>query len=350
MDIEVLEAAGSDASNYSESSDSDQISLTIPSTTPEWHDSEPLLQHFTLEDLNARGYINLETICTDASFGYATRRALPAARWREQRGLIATGTGEATKIIDKKAASAGKSKQQRLGKYYRIHPLLHPDMWDFAEMEEKSTGFWEALRPVFQLATLLLEHDDMIGYIIGLLDITKHKRIDHPEAEKRRGEKLFWFEKRENPSNEEKLQAWMELHELTKTLWWREFRFVEVPSTHGLTNSRNGSELIFINAKYFDILCRGELATAGARSWFPGSDEDSARLRVQFVLAVTMVHEIIHALWWKKFPDLKEPFYRDTRASETGWQWEMLLFTGLIDGLGKEYGFPYVSRSSLFEQ
>lgn len=114
-----------------------------------------------------------------------------------------------------------------------------------------------------------------------------------------------------------------------------------------LTVIRGHFAAIRIHPTYLDVLCRGTPARSISIDWTPGTDEESVRLRMQWMLATILVHELMHAMWivWHG-TKVGEPYYRDTRVAELGWQWESNLFSGTIvpgiDGpAGANYGFQF---------
>lgn len=81
-------------------------------------------------------------------------------------------------------------------------------------------------------------------------------------------------------------------------------------------------------------------------SW--SREEDSALRRSIFNLAVTMVHELCHALEnavTLRLDDsetyIPEPFYSDHRIAELGYAFERVLFGGVIEPLGYYQAAPY---------
>jgi hypothetical protein len=309
----------------------------LPET--KWHEGDPILRKIGLERLNDKGYINLETICTDRSFGYSSDRALQAARWRAelevQVGLYHR-VGEPIK-------SKSKGKPVKLDDFHRIHPIFRQDNWSSDDLLSKNHVF-DKLKPVLQLATVLLEDENMVGYIFGMLDIDSHKEITLPGIKERLERKAYWFEKRDNLSKAERQTVWKDLYELGENLWITDIEMTgKQENLHGLTHGERGSIEIVLNKQMVDCVCREASPVEDAADWNPGSDVESARLRVMFNLATTLVHEVMHALWRNKYSPAYEPYYMDTRAAELGFQWEQLLYSGQIDNPTGDRGSPYVS-------
>ncbi|KAG9529009.1 hypothetical protein KCU93_g3812, partial [Aureobasidium melanogenum] len=304
-----------------------------------WHDNDPLLRIIGLEKLNERGYVNLKPIYMDRTFGYSGDRALNAARWRAE---YETQIGLYTQVNETFEGKYGK-----LDEYHRIHPIFRQDNWtsdDLFRLGYESTRSFRKLKPVLQLATLLLEDENMVGYIFGMLDVNSHKEITFGGIEKRLGRKIFSFKQRHNLSEAEKQMVWRELYELSKHVSWTEKEATgEMNGLYGLTKGKRGSIEIFLDKRNIDYVCRGASPIEDGIDWTPGSDEESARLRVKFILAITMVHEAMHALWCNKYHPDREPFYIDTRMAELGHQWEQLLYSGQIDNpTSQDRGSPYI--------
>ncbi|KEQ73237.1 hypothetical protein M436DRAFT_22099, partial [Aureobasidium namibiae CBS 147.97] len=177
-----------------------------------------------------------------------------------------------------------------------------------------------------------------VGYIFAMLDVSSHKEITLPGVEKRLGRKVYWFERRLNLTEAERQSVWKDLYELSENLWWVEVDLTnEKEKVHGYTIGCRGSIEIHLNKQDTDCACREVQCAEDAVEWQPGSNESSARLRVMFNLATTLVHEVLHALW-RNF----EPYYMDTRAAELGFQWEQLLYSGQIDNPTSDRGSPYI--------
>lgn len=346
MDLDdSAEDYASDSSSYSDDSGLQTLSrasaLALP-TRLMWHEGNPVLSKIGLQTLNDKGYVNLETICTDPSFGYSGNRALHAARWRAeldvQRGL--------SRRVDKNKTG----KYGKLDDVHRIHPIFRRDNWnsDTLLLGSEETCTFNKLKPVLQLATLLLEDESTVGYIFAMLDVSSHKRITISGVEKRLGRKVFWFERRLNLTEAERQSVWKDLYELSQTLWWNEKDWTnDKEKLHAYTTGDKGSVEIYVNKQDIDCVCREVQCAEDAMEWQPGSDELSARLRVMFNLATTLVHEVMHALWRNKFAPDFEPYYMDTRAAELGFQWEQLLYSGAIDNPTLDRGSPYVSSDEL---
>jgi hypothetical protein len=333
-----------DSDTGDESYNDDQNLVTPPPVLSllaetKWHEGDPILRKIGLERLNDKGYINLETICTDQSFGYSGERALQAARWRAklevQVGLYHR--------VEKPTKSKSKGKFGKLDDFHRIHPIFRQDNWSSDDLLSKNHVF-NKLKPVLQLATLLLEDENMAGYIFAMLDVDSHKEITLPGVQERLERKVHWFEKRNNLSKAERQEVWKNLYELGENLWWTDKEMTgKEENLHGYTHGERGSIEIVLNKQMVDYVCREASPVEDAADWNPGSDVESARLRVMFNLATTVVHEVMHALWRNKyFPDF-EPYYMDTRAAELGFQWEQLLYSGQIDNPTGDRGSPYVS-------
>jgi len=342
MDLDdSAEDYASDSSSYS-----DDSGLRTPSPAPplalplrlKWHEGDPILSTIGLQKLNDKGYVNLETICTDKSFGCSSNRPLHAARWRAEL--------EVQKGLYPQVNKNKKGKHGKLDDVHRIHPIFRQDNWDADDLllggEQNCT--FNKLKPVLQLATLLLEDESTAGYIFAMLDVSSHKEITFPGVEKRLGRKVYWFERRLNLTEAERQSVWKDLYELSENLWWVEVDLTnEKEKVHGYTIGGRGSIEIHLNEQDTNCACREAQCAEDAVEWQPGSDEPSARLRVMFNLATTLVHEVLHALWRNKYAPDFEPYYMDTRAAELGFQWEQLLYSGQIDNPTSDRGSPYVS-------
>ena len=90
-----------------------------------------------------------------------------------------------------------------------------------------------------------------------------------------------------------------------------------------------------INEDFLDILSGRQQVHDYSMSWEPGTDVESARLRTQVALAITIVHEFAHAIWFcinKKYK--VDPYLRGHFINELGFELEHMLFSGLIMPIG----------------
>jgi hypothetical protein len=128
-----------------------------------------------------------------------------------------------------------------------------------------------------------------------------------------------------------------------------------IPSSDNSTKSAK----TVVNIQFLQVLQRNLQASQNSMPWTPGSHDESAVLRTQFALAVTLVHEVMHALWiitnhtkeelspipphYPQWVKRKEPFFRDGRMNEKGACWEDYVFGGMLHMLGKPTGaiMPY---------
>ena len=316
---------------------------------PAVHDLFPdnsFMKAITIEQLNEEGYINLDSVETDEGFGYAKTRRLPAARWRQ--ALNDTKAAASTLLGMTQPMSI--PPREEIVEVNRIHPVFAREHWArIPDLYESKYGQWEDFLPVLKLATLLLEEESQIGFLVGLLDIERHKVINNAEAIMRAKRPLHSFEARKNPSRDQVIAVWRDLMNLK--VIWRELDESDEnhKGLHGLTMLREDNTITLdLNPTYFDILIRFiPVPEYTPVDWEPGTDEVSARLRTQWLCAVTIVHELMHALWFNKFELRAEPFYTDTRVAELGWQWEQEMFSGNPEPQTRELACPYVSKSCL---
>lgn len=286
---------------------------TIQDDEP-WDRSHLLLSIVGSKMLHDYGYINLKDISTDPKFGYDPSRTLPAAEYR---------TAQNNPHLEKDG--------QRVKKKDRIHPVFRRARWNPNELIEKN---WDVLRPVLQLATLLLEDVSMAPFIAAMIDIDRHR--DFVMGDGRKIRKCF----RKNPNfgKQADLQKlWQDMATLLSDHRWVIMTNAQRKKhdAHGVTwPVRSQGHLISqtaIDPEFFDVLCGLTTSASLCPPWKPGTDEASARLRIQFMLALTMVHELMHALNFKLDPWRTEgfglePFYIDTRLAELGSQWEREIF------------------------
>ena len=102
-----------------------------------------------------------------------------------------------------------------------------------------------------------------------------------------------------------------------------------------MSYSKSEKALVEINEDFLDILSGRQQVHDYSMSWEPGTDVESARLRTQVALAITIVHEFAHAIWFcinKKYK--VDPYLRGHFINELGFELEHMLFSGLIMPIG----------------
>ncbi|KAI5271144.1 hypothetical protein E4T47_05515 [Aureobasidium subglaciale] len=334
---------GTDPTSPVPGSDSNSGSSSSSDSDPEWHANNAVLSWIGLKRLNDMGYVNLTTIDTHKTFGYSGDRALKAARWRAEKEV---NMGLCHRITETPKAGRPRRGHGKLDDFHRIHPIFRADNWSSDDLiiTTAQNGYWERLKPVLQLATLLLEDESIVGYIYAFLDVNSHKEIALQDAKNGTQSKAYCFKKRDNIGEPERRQVWKYMYELSTNLWWTEQELAgEKKSWHAYTSGKRGSIEIFLDKAHIGHVCREVSPVQDAIDWEPGSDEESARLRAKFGLATTMVHEVMHALWRNNNYPSPEPFYMDTRTAELGFQWEQIMYSGVIDSATAtlDTGAPY---------
>lgn len=125
-----------------------------------YNDKDPLIRDLGLPFLAERGYINLHPVPTpDPGFGYV-KHTVPAVTYRRHKK---TRSG-----LDTRVPSLPVEEE------YYVHPIFSREMWDVQELASHTSPHWNTLKPVWQLATLLLEEKLMSGFLCGMLDRSKY--------------------------------------------------------------------------------------------------------------------------------------------------------------------------------
>lgn len=89
-----------------------------------------------------------------------------------------------------------------------------------------------------------------------------------------------------------------------------------------------------VHKSLVDLLLEREDLSKFCKTWMPGTDLESLKMRIKVLLAITLVHELMHSLFMNTNRKQEEPFYMDTRVAELGFQWERELFGSRMDCLG----------------
>ncbi|KAK6002314.1 hypothetical protein QM012_001952 [Aureobasidium pullulans] len=269
----------------------------------------------------------------ERGFGYG-KHTTPAVAYREYKK---TGIEDA----------AGKVTIPVVDDLY-IHPIFSREMWETQELASRSLPYWDTLKPVWQLATLLLEEKVMSGFLCGMLDPKCHHEIRRPLNSR----KCYWFEAKHNPTREDLWSLWDAIWKLKDVVRFgalenqtnssRTTSGTTTPdkSSPGLKPSGCGSKIL-INEDILSMLCSKTKPSDYSVAWIPGTDDDSGLLRLHFQLATTLVHELMHSLWYAHFGDVQEPFFRDHRFAELGWTHETMLYGGAIGPISDRVTVPY---------
>jgi hypothetical protein len=168
------------------------------------------LKWFSLQELKQGGFIDLDHVPPpEYGFGYLGEHQTPAAKYRNiTYGDLPCSLTEAW-----------------------IHPIFAPHMWTNPEMRDQSRGgYWDKLRPVWQLATLFLEEQLTCGYWVGLLDISNHIRIAHPKLGA-----IYTFEAKSDPTHAEMNRIWKDLLDLRSCV---RLGYKTLNGPDGLTSTR----------------------------------------------------------------------------------------------------------------
>lgn len=166
---------------------------------------DPLIKEFGLEFLLQYGYMNLPSIPSpDPGFGYG-KHTTPAVAFRQCKE-----TG--------RSADAG-TVVSPVGEEYYIHPIFSRERWNLHELGNNYMPHWDALKPVWQLATLLLEEKVMSGFLCGMLDKDSHRDTNETFD----GQKLYSFEAKQNVTQEELWDLWDKIWRLKDVIKFEAF-------------------------------------------------------------------------------------------------------------------------------
>lgn len=93
--------------------------------------------------------------------------------------------------------------------------------------------------------------------------------------------------------------------------------------------------MVRLNHDFLDIL-RNELNIHDfSKPWTPGTDADCARLRTLNILAITIVHEFAHCVWFQSNRSFKpDPYLRGRPVNELGYELENFVFSGVMSAIG----------------
>ncbi|GAB7357761.1 hypothetical protein MBLNU459_g0411t1 [Dothideomycetes sp. NU459] len=299
-----------------------------------WHGNDPVLSWLGTARLLASGVVNAckvkdenESMSTPPKSPWSALFTEPVTSARELRRMIGINSG-------------------------LLHPIFRRQNWILGD------GEFDLILPSLCLTTLLLEDSSILPFIRGFL----HKplqRLDDERAERKYRQELYVFDWRSSNQDPhaDQLDAWKSMAGLRRRIHYRFYP----TKAYGETDTTDGPDptlptiRVTLNPGYLRALRRiRQLRHFPSTKKF--SDPD-ALLRTRFHLAITLCHEVCHALgtaaditntfhpdyhtgmteWAKTHDRLPlEPFYRDYRISELGATFESVLFSGLIRPLATD--------------
>jgi hypothetical protein len=207
--------------------------MATQSKHPAWMKSDPPLTQIGLEELNERGYINIQDTSIDQSF---------------------------TNCPDDD-----------------IHPVFQRGRWSQRDL---ATMDWNTLRPTLQLASRLLQCDTTMSYLFAILDQENFGTID-PKYLKP-GSNPHWFRIPDYVSVQNELTTYTALNDLAPRVTWSVLDPSEDPWFYAITHlvylpvdpplvDMPDFRTISFNVVngFIDILCRGVSPASFAVNWNP---------------------------------------------------------------------------------
>lgn len=220
-----------------------------------------------------------------------------------------------------------------------IHRIFQYEMWQGLHWED-----YNEIRPALKLASCMLEEPSMMTFFNGLIGqpwknvhMSDTMKANHP------GEVFQYFE----PSDAFDPAAaqcgfddiWELMINMSKYIKWE---FGPVDGAYGVTTAdvykpgmrgyATQSSVITMNEHYLEVLSRLKQAT-DITPWISHDDSlvnGPAVMRAHFCMAVTMMHELCHAICYSVTPfrhmGTQEPFLRDMRKNELGHAYEVMAF------------------------
>ena len=252
-----------------------------------------------------------------------------------------------------------------------IHPVFRHKRFENVSLQD----YTDYIAPVARLATCMLSDIHIMPFFIALLARPLKKITDDPDTQQFLNQSVWEFGWDNNPSTPEEIKStWKTLAGLRKYITWR---FEDPPCGEsfmdtcrrpgplwGAVEEETYTSTIRIRKVYLDILKR--ITTSRSLPRTENLDPEDARLRTMVHMAITMCHEVCHALnyayikqdkdaykaktnkdgsqTYLTLPIPAEPYYRDDHMNELGWAYTQVTFDGILESMGN-LGLPH---SALF--
>ncbi|THW10409.1 hypothetical protein D6D25_07604, partial [Aureobasidium pullulans] len=222
------------------------------------------------------------------------------------------------------------------GEVWYIHPVLQRDHWNHMSNDD-----WNSIRPSIELASRILDMVEILPFFYGLIAGSVYDLKD--SAHNQAHNIIFQeWEMKEVPTvlravGQEAESVFLYMVGLRGSVEW-EFSHIALSDRRFAQTgwlSKSKKALVEINEDFLDILSGRQQVHDYSMSWEPGTNVESARLRTQVALAITIVHEFAHAIWFcinKKYK--VDPYLRGHFINELGFELEHMLFSGLIMPIG----------------
>ena len=230
-----------------------------------------------------------------------------------------------------------------------IHPILDFPAWHNGFPDEVKA----AMRPVLRLATAMLLSAGSVSFIDALIYERRSKIGERGDQD---------LTVLPGPSIYSKILKVEIDNFLTSLCMYVSLKFADwesdkwriEPGTLAYTDTDNETPVYLFPGSGCDFGYGSNITIAGAfvntlcaiHDTRKTAQEINHLLRVQFLLAVTICHELMHAVDTaiQEDPQLLEPHFEDQALNELGWAWEQVVFGGVIDAVEEKGPLDYIDR------
>ncbi|THY01820.1 hypothetical protein D6D03_05476 [Aureobasidium pullulans] len=308
-------------------------------------DHDHVSKSFTLKGLNDSGYINADLSQLDLDYTDFAQDTKANGKVRAGGILRKSKRDDLTTWARKDKGEYDDPDSKLLeeaqiwvedGEVWYIHPVLQRDHWNHMSNDD-----WNSIRPSIELASRILDMVEILPFFYGLIAGSVYDLKD--SAHNQAHNIIFQeWEMKEVPTvlravGQEAESVFLYMVGLRGSVQW-EFSHIALSDRRFAQTgwlSKSKKALVEINEDFLDILSGRQQVHDYSMSWEPGTDVESARLRTQVALAITIVHEFAHAIWFcinKKYK--VDPYLRGHFINELGFELEHMLFSGLIMPIG----------------
>ena len=195
-----------------------------------------------------------------------------------------------------------------------IHPIFQKRNWQISAQD-----LWPQLQPALRLASRFIGEDELLGFWYHLV----WGRKEMQDVSKEFGYSLERFSAEGPPldtKQKQQISLWLREYGERQQGTFLSFKAI-VPLGHTTRTAAN-NVIVELQWEFFELL----------REHASGQKvlSETQLLTVNFVIAVTIIHELGHAVRYSVSHSIYEPYYGDHVLAEVGHAWGCYIFGGTM--------------------